>query len=123
VDIGKQEQKMTREEKSASSHSIQLTKTTTGEDRRMILKCNERMTISAKPNQEIAGIINRALFQAKAPAFARVYNVYRNGNESVTIITIPAVTAKDMISYYGQLIVNAAKGIGRAIQGVKIFPS
>jgi hypothetical protein len=30
------------------------------------------MTIPAEPNQEIAGIIKRALSQEKTPAFARV---------------------------------------------------
>jgi hypothetical protein len=49
------------------------------------------VTIPAKPNQESAGIINRALFQEKAPAFAKVYSSDQNGNKSVTIVTAPTL--------------------------------
>ena len=57
------------------------------EDRRIIIIRDSKMTYPhSKANNEIAGAINRALAALGVPFFARIYQVYRNGDRSISLI-------------------------------------
>ena len=69
-------------------------------------------------DQEIASVINRALFHQKAPAHIRIMNAKRNAKGAFIAITHPNATA-EMAMQYQDIIITAARTVDRGVVDVE----
>jgi hypothetical protein len=80
------------------------------EERRRILRRDERVPLSNNMDQEIVSAINSALFHQKAPSHIRIVNAKRNAKGAIAAITHPNATA-EMAMRDRDIIVMAANCI------------
>ena len=89
----------------------------TGEDRRILVSRNPKMTYPhSKANNEIASAVNRALAASNVPFFARIHQVYRNGDRSIVLITSSGISAKSLLEKHHNIIVNAARTVDKGVE-------
>ena len=87
-------------------------------DRRLILRRDESVPLPRKMDQEIASVINRALFRQQAPAHIRIMNVRRNAKGAITAITHQNATA-EMALLYRDIIISAARTVDMGVIDVE----
>ena len=95
--------------------------TTTGSrmaDRRLILRRDESVPLPNKMDQEIASVINRALFHQQTVAHIRIMNARTNAKGAITAINHQNATAV-MAMQYRDIIITAAKTVDRGVVDVK----
>jgi hypothetical protein len=69
-------------------------------------------------HQEIASVINRALFHQKAPAHIRIMNAKSNAKGAITAITHLNATA-EMALQYRNIIITAVRAVDKGVVDVE----
>jgi len=69
--------------------------------------------------QEIASVINRALFHQQAPAHIRIMNARRNAKGAITGITHQNATA-EMALQYRDIIITAARTVDTGVVDIVV---
>jgi len=87
-------------------------------DRHLILRRDESVPLPNKMDQEIASLINRALFHQQAPAHIRIVNAGRNAKGTITGITHQNGPA-EMAMKYSNIIITAARTVDKGVVDVK----
>jgi len=86
-------------------------------DRRLIFRRDEIVPLPNKMAQEIASIINRALFHQQAPGHIRIMNARRNAKSAITAITLRNATAETAMQYR-DIIITAVRIVDRGVLDV-----
>jgi hypothetical protein len=87
-------------------------------DRPLILKRDESVPLPNKMDQEIASVINRALFHQQAPAHIKSINARSYANGAITAITHQNAMA-EMSMPYRDIIIRAARTVDKGVLDVE----
>jgi hypothetical protein len=86
-------------------------------DRRLILRSDEILPLPNMMDQEIASVINTALFHHQAPAHIRIINARRNAKGTIRAIMHQNASA-EMVMQYRNIIITAARTVDRGVLDV-----
>jgi len=87
-------------------------------ERSLIFRKDESVPPPNRMDQEIASVINRALFHHKAPAHVRIMNATRNARGTMTAVTHHNLTAA-MALMYCVIIIRAACKVDKGVIDVE----
>jgi hypothetical protein len=88
------------------------------EERRIIIRRDEKVPLLNKMEQEIASAINSALFHQQAPAHIRIMNARSNAKRAITAITAQNPTA-EMALHYRDIIIMGARTVDKGVFDVE----
>jgi len=87
-------------------------------ERRLILRRDKSIQLSNNTDQEIASVINGALFHQNALAHVRIMNAKRNAKGAIAAITHPNATA-EMALQYCDIIITAGRRVYKEVVDVE----